>query len=110
MKQKYLTKDEILVYMKKLYQQAGATGILSRSDVEFNEENMQVKRPAKEGTGQMSEEEYSYAMEEDFSIGGSEVDLNNAQKSYQMTSGEFDESDKQNFADIKTSLRKGTKK
>ena len=68
-----------------------------------------MQMAGKEGTGQMSEEEYSEAMEEDFSVDGSEVDLN-AQKSYQMTSGEFDESDKQNFADIKTSLRHGTKK
>lgn len=55
----------------------------------------------------MSDEEYSYAIEEDFSVGGSEVDANvvDAQKSYQMTSGEFDSSDKQGFADIKASLR-----
>ena len=35
---------------------------------------MQAAR--KEGTGQMSEDEYSEAMEEDFSVDGSEVDLN----------------------------------
>ena len=77
---------------------------------------MQKKAPRqnakKEAKGQMSDEEYSYAMEEDFSVGGSEVDQNVAdpQKSYQMTSGEFDSSDKQGFADIKASLRQGTTK
>jgi len=52
----------------------------------------------------MSDEEYSYAIEEDLSVGGSEVDPNlvDAQKSYNMTSGDFgDSSDKQGFADIK---------
>ena len=55
----------------------------------------------------MSDEEYSYDVEEEFSMGGSEADQHviDAQKSAQMTSGDFDSSDKQNFADIKTSLR-----
>ena len=76
MNQRGLSKDEILIYMRQLYQQAGATGILSRSDVQYNEEHAQMQAARKEGTGQMSEDEYSEAMEEDFSVDGSEVDLN----------------------------------
>ena len=44
------------------------TGILSRSQVGYGEEQA---RPSKGGTGQISDEEYSYAVEDE-SAGGSE--------------------------------------
>ena len=75
--QSYLSKDTVLDYMRKLYQQAGVTGMLSKSQVGYGEEQ---GKPSKGETGQISDEDYSYDVEEQ-SEGLNEM-MQNEQKSF----------------------------